>query len=142
MYNLLHSRREGSVLRFTFATTNGDDHEWHHSTVADPILDWLHQELQPLARKLREQLTPQKLVKCISFLAARELISTANVDWLGLALLALRLYGEAVDDLAAEDSTEHEQNCFEAAILAKRLCDLSEQFTWAIDDKLRQLPAD
>ena len=142
MYNLLDYREDGPILHFSFAMPDNEDHEWHHSALATPLVGWFNDALHPLACSLGERLTPNDIVGCVRELAAKELMPAASVDWLGLALFALRAYAVVVSELAEQDSPELEQDCSVAAILAERLCQISEEFVWALDQKIHVRPAE
>jgi hypothetical protein len=137
MYNLLDYRAEGPVLHFTFVSPGDEEHVWCHAALADPLVRWFSESLRPLASTVGKDLSVDNIVERVQELAARDLMPTASIDWLGLALLANRQYAEAVAALAAEESLERERDCSENAILAERLSRISEEFSCALGERLR-----
>jgi hypothetical protein len=139
MYSILDFERDGSVLRFTYATLGLEEHEWHHTSPVEPLLGWFENELLPLARRSGKSLTTDEILDCVSSLAARDLVPVTGVDWLGLALLAAQFYRECAGRLASEDSPELQYECSTAAVLKTLLTQLAEQRSQAIYERFAAL---
>jgi hypothetical protein len=136
MYSVLDFCQDKKVLRFTFSTPGLEEHEWHHTALAEPIVGWYNDILVPLVNQHGESLTAEDVVQAVSRSAAQQLIQLTSVDWLGLALLAAQICREFAARLATNDTLESQQMYLQRATLGRVLAKISENVASAVQSKL------
>jgi hypothetical protein len=132
MYSLLDYSQDGPVLHFVYASLGLDDRAWHHTMLAQPCSDWLQETLVPLAAKSEKAPTTREVVQCVAELAEREKIPVADVDWLGLALLAQQSFCETAATLAVTDTPELRRQLAVFARLEETLSEAAEESAIAV----------
>lgn len=116
MLSVLAFRREGPVLHFVFATSGLESHEWHHTSLAEPTVEWV-EDLLNLARTHHGAVPSTEVVRCIGHRATQRSLPLAGIDWLGLALYAAHRFREIAARLATVSTPELQERCREADVI-------------------------
>lgn len=104
MFALINCIDDPPVFHFTYTTLGLDDNEWHHTTPALPLVEWVDNILIPLARQRGDSLTLEETVQTLYKQTQKARISFEDFDWLGLALFVSHRCRETLGKIAGQTS--------------------------------------
>jgi hypothetical protein len=133
MLNLLEWREEGALIHFSWGDDSSfDDTVWEHTTRSEPTCACYNETLLPLALARGQALTAEEVVRAVMERAASVMVPPTGIDWLGLALYAVRRHRQALAQLLVRPPAECQAECLATEALGEALTQVHERVARAV----------